>query len=234
VVDYDEILYQAKSLAPDKRLDLIVRLWQSLPQESWPRSTAEELAEVERTLARQGVARGESVPWPVVQRVLADSVRSSRPKVYSAPKRFDLSTIFAITTGYAVLFGVIRYFVGEADYAAGIALMVGVFVTLVGIGQALLFDGRRPRTASILVGVVVTSLAMVAMMLWSNSLRMPGILFPVLLFNGVMAGIVYGYLGGVAVGGVFLVADLLRRCFQRKSTELPPLPQATEEGTGGC
>ena len=98
--------------------------------------------------------------------------------------------------------------------------MIGGFVTLVGIGQAMLFGGRKPRTASITVGAVLSSMIMVGMMLWSNPRGMPGSMLPFILVYGAIAGIVYGYLAGVLVGGVFLVADLFRRRFKRGSFDV--------------
>jgi len=108
MADVDEVVRLAESLGPDDRVSLIARLWKSLPQESWPRRTDDELVESHRQLAKGGIVRNESVPWPLVEQILADSVRSSRPKVYSAPRRFDLTTILVVTAGYAVLFGALK------------------------------------------------------------------------------------------------------------------------------
>ncbi|MGD9633382.1 MAG: hypothetical protein AB7G28_23655 [Pirellulales bacterium] len=214
----DEVFEAAATFSPDDRVSLIARLWKSLPQESWPRATREELVAADRLLAKENLTRNESVPWPLVERILADSVRSSRPKVYSAPRRFDLSTIMVVTAGYAMLFGGINAIFNESDQAAGAALMIGVFVTLVGIGQALLFGGRRPRTASIVVGMILTTLFMISTTMFFSRGRSVAFL-PFMLVYGVISGAIYGYLSGVLVGGVFLVADHLRRLFKRNSVE---------------
>lgn len=219
MADVDEVVLIAKSLSPDDRLSLIARLWKSLPQESWPRTTSDELVEAHRQLAKEGIARNANVPWPLVEQILADSVRSSRPKVYSAPRRFDLTTILVVTAGYAVLFGSLKMLFNALGETAGVAIVVGGFVTAVGIGQAMLFRGRKPRTASIMVGAVLCSIIMVGMMLWSNPRRLPGSMLPFILVYGAIGGIIYGYLAGVLVGGVFLVADLFRRRFKRGSMD---------------
>ena len=52
--DVDEVVLIAESLSPDDRLSLIARLWKSLPQESWPRPTSDELVEAHRQLAKAG------------------------------------------------------------------------------------------------------------------------------------------------------------------------------------
>lgn len=211
----DEVFEAAASLSPDDRVSLIARLWKSLPQEDWPRPASEELIEADRLLVKENVVRNESVPWVLVERILADSVRSSRPKVYSAPRRFDLSTIMVVTAAYALLFGVINMLFSSFGGAAGISSMVGLFVTFVGIGQAFMYGGRKPRTASILVGVILTcSIMLGPMVLFDSGRRVPTML-PWILIYGTVTGAIYGYLAGVMVGGVFLVSDWLRRRFKR-------------------
>jgi hypothetical protein len=222
----DEVLLAAESLSPDERLSLIARLWKSLPQESWPRATAEELVEADRVLSRERVARNESVSWPMVERILADSVRSSRPKVYSAPRRFDISTLMVVTAGYAILFAVLNLLSSASNQAAGISVLVGVFVTLVGVGQATLFGGHRPRTASILVGAILTALITVGSMKFISPRGTLGMMLPFVLAYGAISGIIYGYLAGVLVGGVFLVADVIRRLFKRAHADVADDTQA--------
>jgi hypothetical protein len=219
MADVDEVVRLAESLGPDDRVSLIARLWKSLPQESWPRRTDDELVESHRQLAKGGIVRNESVPWPLVEQILADSVRSSRPKVYSAPRRFDLTTILVVTAGYAVLFGALKMIFSSLGETSGVAITIGGFVTAVGIGQAMLFGGRRPRTASIMVGAALCSIIMVGFSLWSTPRGMSGPMLPFIVVYGAIAGIIYGYLAGVLVGGVFLVADLFRRRFKRFSVD---------------
>jgi hypothetical protein len=219
MANVDEVVRLAESLGPDDRVKLIARLWKLLPQESWPRPTADDLDEAHRQLGKAGIARNESVPWPLVEQILADSVRSSRPKVYSAPRRFDLTTILVVTAGYAVLFGGLKMIFSSLGETSGVAITIGGFVTAVGIGQALLYGGRKPRTASIMVGAVLSSIIMVGFSLWSTRRGMTGSMLPFIVVYGAVSGIIYGYLAGVLVGGVFLVADLVRRRFKRVSVD---------------
>ena len=44
-------------------------------------------------------------------------------------------------------------------------------------------------------------------------------MLPFIVVYGAITGIIYGYLAGVLVGGVFLVADLFRRRFKRLSVD---------------
>jgi putative addiction module component (TIGR02574 family) len=206
--DYDETLHSAQSLSPDERLKLIARLWASLPHEIWPTPTEGQLNESHRRITRQGLPPGEAVPWPVVEQMLADCVRSSRPTVYSAPRRFDLATIFVVTSAYALLFGGMALL----RIPAGASLLVAGFITIVGIGQALLFQGLRPRTASILVGIVVYMISMFGIFVFASGMRMyPGVMFLTIVVYGLIGGTVLGYLAGAVVGSVFLLADYARR-----------------------
>ena len=206
--DYDEALHTAKSLAPDERLKLIARLWASLPHEFWPLPTERQINESHRRMAKQGLSPGEAVPWPVVEQMLADCVRSSRPTVYSAPRRFDLATIFVVTSAYALLFGGMALL----RIPAIASLLVAGFITIVGIGQALLFQGLRPRTASIVVGIAAYAIATIGVFVFTGGMRMyPGEIIMSFIIYGLMGGTVFGYLAGALVGSVFLVADIARR-----------------------
>jgi hypothetical protein len=160
----------------------------------------------------------DAVPWPIVERMIADCVRDSRPKIYSAPRRFDLAMIFVVTAVYAVLFAGMS----ALQFPPVASLAVAGFVTFVGIGQALLFRGRRPRTASMVVGAFLfTSATLVLWIATGPGLRFYGV--SRILWSGaacVIGGAIWGYLAGVLVGGVFLLADVVRRRFRRQPSSL--------------
>jgi putative addiction module component (TIGR02574 family) len=214
----DDVLLAAESLEPDDRLRLIARLWASLPQGHWAAPSAAELAAVERRLANHAIGQTVDVPWEIVSRMLVNRETAPRSKIYSAPRRFDLATVFAVMTAYSLLFAVMSGF----NFPATISALVGGFVTLVGIGQALLFRGEKPRRASMLVGCVCFTLPWLVGWL-TNSRMMPREMLWLVLANGILSGAILGYFAGVLVGGVFLVADLIRRRFkpQADANETP-------------
>ncbi|MCA9169326.1 MAG: hypothetical protein KDB23_16745 [Planctomycetales bacterium] len=126
-------------------------------------------------------------------------------RVYSTPRRFDLSTVLVITTAYALGFAGLRGLRVPLQLVA----LVGGFVTVVGLSQAVLFGGKYPRAASILTGVVLQHLV-------------------ILLFGGrlnliedivgcVIGGSICGYFAGTLVGGVFLIIDRVRSQFFRQA-----------------
>ena len=149
-----EVISNAEKLAPQERLRLIAMLWGSLPAESWPQQSDVELADVSRRLANLGVERSGSVPWPIVERLMADCARSSGNQVFAAPRRFDLSTIFVVTIAFALLLAGMRLL----PFPPLASIIIGGYFALIGLAQAFLFHGNRPRTASMLVGALYYSL----------------------------------------------------------------------------
>jgi hypothetical protein len=139
----------------------------------------------------------------------------SRPrrKVYSVPRRYDLATLMAVTFAYALLFGGMRFWEFPPLAVGGVSL----FVTLVGLGQAVLFRGRRPRAASAVMGILGFS-AVLAWIVISNN---DPISLPAAAIYSSIWGTILGYLAGVLVAGVFLIAELIRRLLRRLSTRKP-------------
>jgi hypothetical protein len=112
-----------------------------------------------------------------------------------------------VTAAYAILLGTLSVFRSPPS----VSLCVAGFITGVGIGQAALFRGQKPRLASMIAGGSCFSLIMGSYFI-SEHLPVPLILFvPVALIYGAILGAPLGYATGVLVGGVFLVADVLRR-----------------------
>jgi hypothetical protein len=217
VPDVEEILRNAKSLDPPDRLRLITRLWASLPQETWPKPTRNEEVEADRLLTQSGADEHENVSWQTVEQIVRDCVRSSRPKVYSAPRRFDLLTIFVVTTAYALLFASLA----ALQLPPSVNLMVAGFIATVGIGQAFLFRGLRPRTSSLLVGIAIYCIFIVGNYVLNPRIY-PSSMLAYMLFSGLTAGAILGYVAGTLVGGVFLIVDFVRRRLSR----IPPTPTA--------
>lgn len=223
--DIKQIFRDAASLEPAERLRLIARLWISLPPDHWAAPTAKERADVERRLDKRDFDAVADASWRISDRLL-DNREPPRRTVYSAPRRFDLATIFVVTSAYAILFG------GFSALGAWpiVSVAIGGFVTLVGIGQAVLFRGEKPRSASSLVGVILLVITFIG--IWIAIPR----LYPtwvLLTMTGIAVGggFILGYCAGALVGGVFLAADLLRGRFWRRSPAAPQIEQDAAEGS---
>ncbi len=132
--------------------------------------------------------------------------RRPSSKVYSVPRRYDLATLFAVSVAYAFLFGGMRFFAWPPVVFA----LVAGFFTCVGLGQALLFGGKEPRAASVLVGVFYGPIVLVISAVGWGGASNIGKLSVGAICTAIGGGL-YGYLAGVIVAGVFLVADLMRK-----------------------
>ena len=170
-----------------------------------------------------GSDRANSTRWRIAERIRA-GYHQPRPTVYSAPRRFDLATIFVVTSAYAILFGGLS----ALDAFPIVSFVIGGFVTFVGIGQAVLFRGEKPRSASMLVGVVLHAIIWIGA--WVAFPRMyPAALILFIAGYAVVGGVILGYCAGTLVGGVFLVADKLRGRFSVKSSLATPTDQPASD-----
>ena len=93
-------------------------------------------------------------------------------------------------------------------------LLVAGFITIVGVAQALVFRGNSPREASFLAGGGACAMGVVVLSGFFGIGPFIGALI-CLTTPGFVLGMLFGYLAGVLVGGVFLVADQVRRRISR-------------------
>lgn len=145
-----------------------------------------------------------------------------KQKLYSAPRRFDLATMLAVTSAYALLFAGMK----TLDFSSSAFIRVASLITLVAIAQSLFATWEKPqrglflfnndpRQVSVLVGIAFYVFFMPwmygAAFFWQEIQR--GIsLGPLVmcLFAILLPGTLMGYFSGVLVAGTFLVADKLR------------------------
>lgn len=145
--------------------------------------------------------------WEELMRPLFDPRRASG--IYSVPRRFDLATIFVVTAAYSILLGGLT----ALDATPIIKTLVAGFVTIVAVAQASLEKRIHPRGTSILAGAIAYSI--ITAIVWLELRRHVPIPFIAVAIAGVLLGGFFGYLTGTVVGGVFLVADVLRGRFER-------------------
>ena len=130
-------------------------------------------------------------------------------RIYSVPRRYDPATLFVVSLAYALLFGFMRS-VGFPPIAFAV---VAGFVTLVGLSQAILFGGKAPRQASAVAGIGAFLVVQVPVLAECalRHLQDLGILVACLPLTAILPGAMLGYVVGVLIGGVFLVAEAVRR-----------------------
>jgi hypothetical protein len=206
-VQLNYVAQLGESLAPHDRMRLIARLWKSLPAELWPALDDRQKSVARRRMIETSERWMDPVPWPVVERMLADRFA---PKTYSVPRRFDLATLFIVTLAYSLLFALM----GSLQFPPAASVAAGAFITIVGAAQAVLYGGRRPRAASIWTGAVLYCIPVLAGLIGAGPMALAGGSFFFIAMQACMGGFL-GYIAGTCVGGVFLLADVARRRFRR-------------------
>jgi len=143
---------------------------------------------------------------------LSEPLRPAEPA--RVPRRFGVGTLLLFTTMLALLFGLMQ----AAGAPPVVPISFAVFFALVGLGQMLLFRGRKPRLASFLVGGVVWCLVALAdsVMIWRfqaaplNVWAAVGVFFFILLPSFLCGGLL-GYGAGCLLAGVFLLLKPLEK-----------------------
>ena len=121
-----------------------------------------------------------------------------------------------ITAMYALLFAALASLEVDAKGFFGIT----TFVTGIGLGQMLLFGGKRPREASILVGsclYVFAATELVVRLYLTEQEPEYGFLLAVVLAPAM--GAVAGYITGIVIGGTFALAGWVRGRFGRARSD---------------
>jgi hypothetical protein len=164
------------------------------------------------------VARSSAEDSPEAARISAaaneDRLGNKPAKLYSAPRRFDLYTLLVVMAAFSLLLGCLSGIGAPPAFS----LVLAIFVVLVGLGQALLLGGRRPRLASMLVGLVCFALPffVFALAAASSAGDIPAFFVIAALLQTLIFGPLFGYIAGALIGGVFLLAEVFRRCLASK------------------
>lgn len=202
----DDVFQTAAQLEPDDRLRLVARLWKSLPADHRAALVTLQLEEVHGDRTHSPVhPTGESANpiWPKVYARLFDPQHTS--DLYSAPRRFDLATIFVVTAAFSLLLGGMSALDAPPVVMVVVASMLGTVATT----QALFRDIANPRGISIVTGAVAFTV-MCWIIMASTRYFLPRSFFVNTFIFGIPGGAFFGYLAGTLVGGIFLVADKLR------------------------
>ena len=142
---------------------------------------------------------------------------------YGAPRVFDIFTLFAITLAFALLLAFLRLIEPLLMVGLGnVAIVIGLFVTGIGLFQMILWGGKKPRLSSLIAGPFLWSAVFVSLLVFnSNSAQdLADPFFAAVVFFSKVFGIIPGYLGGAMVGGVFLLADFFRTKYLRKPKQV--------------
>lgn len=219
VVTLPEVFQQAAALAPLDRLRLAARLWTmlrpvhraALVHFQWERFDAPA---VSSEAPHSTIDRAAAVPptsLPLATAIASDRLwhvlfdRSHTSGLYSAPRRFDLATIFVVTGAYSVLLGVMSIL----NFVPAAKIIIGLLLAFVAVAQSMYHEKANPRGVSVVAGSI--GYAAISFVFWLIAPRsFPNSFMFVVVINGLIGGALFGYVAGVLVGGMFLVADMLR------------------------
>lgn len=151
------------------------------------------------------------------------------------PHRFSMGTIFVLLTLYAMLFRLLVLIGAEANWTGVICL----FFAAVTLGQMVLFQGTRPRAASVIVGAVTCPTILLLIVIdeattkWTGMTPMAGELGRIGMFASALVllsflGLGFGYVVGGMMASVFYVIGKLRPATGIAGLETTTTPQATE------
>ena len=151
------------------------------------------------------------------------------------PRRFGVGVLLILVTFFSVLFAFLRC----VDSRPEVAAIVGVLFVGVAAGQSLLFGGKNPRGASLLIGAVLFPLEVLGLAVYQMIVGqvgrgsiaesiVEGESIVVGLICTVPGGAVLGYLAGVLTAGIFLTMDHFGKARTRAGQPLIELQPFTE------
>ncbi len=174
------------------------------------------------------IARATSYVLPAskIPSRLAAKPTAEPVELFSFPRRFDLASMLAISSGYAFLFAAMRLF----DASPYLMFSTGGLLATVGVSQAILFSGKEPRKASLIVGGVYCAIAAGIATATAGRPNEVAAACTFAFFWGPLAG----YITGAIVGGVFLIAEYVRRAITKfkaqRTQQTKPANTSVDDG----
>ena len=133
--------------------------------------------------------------------------------------------MFAISVAYGLLFSIMQ----ALNALPSAIFLTGIFFAVVGAAQAIMFEGKKPREASMIAGGVAGFLCVVAFGIIEEAMS-PGETASAALCSVVCCPIA-GYLAGTTIGGIWLVADYLRHWSEARQAQTDKACAATSIAT---
>ncbi len=140
-----------------------------------------------------GKRPGEAAPRPI--------------KAYHVPRRFSIGAIGLVTLIIAALMATLQFLTESLDAELRAVVIGGLFTFLTVISLMQIIMQRVPRGASMIVG----ALCGLSLSLYAYPLSMS--------LSGTLVGGVCGYVGGVFVASIFLIADQIVAWWQDEPSD---------------
>ena len=157
------------------------------------------------------------------ERMIAQANQELSTTAVGVPRRFSLATLMLTMVTYAMLLGALR--MGGTPVEAIVVLLV--LFTAAGVGQPILYGGRNPRRASVVIGLVLFPLEILALIVYLNTsgtYRIGGDEAAAFLILALLGGGVLGYAAGCLAAGMFYLNDRYEKFKQRHAASEPSEP----------
>lgn len=137
-----------------------------------------------------------------------------KPQQFGAPRRFGIGTILIVMGAASLL---LAFLIAWGAHPVVVLHVVG-FTTLIGFAQVFLFEGKDPRKASLVAGLVICPVYWIGLGLYITVIGVQGEEEIILIFflASFVFGPLLGYLAGGVVGGIFLLMDVWEKKFGRQ------------------
>jgi len=122
------------------------------------------------------------------------------------PRRFGMGGLMILVTMCALLFAGLSLL--DLDKKPAVFAVIAILFVAVAVGQILLFEGNKPRQASMWVGGCLLPIMILPIGIYHHA-EIGGILIGSICL--IPAGIISGYLAGVLSAGVFFVISRFRK-----------------------
>jgi hypothetical protein len=130
----------------------------------------------------------------------------------AVPRRFGVGSLLVVTAVLALFLGVVRWIVVQADLPPIIIGAAAAYIVVVGVGQAVLFGGKSPRKASVIVGMPCLFVILMAWAIHEGLTKERDVGYIIWESIGIAAasiifGAPCGYCAGGWAAGVFLIIE---------------------------
>ncbi len=147
-----------------------------------------------------------SLPELPPPEVAAPTPQSVQPKLYQVPRRFNLPSVFVMTTLLAAVCGILK----ASNAPTPVYLFIAVMTVVTCAAQ--IYAPKGPRLASVVGGALTFTALGLAMLFRANAFREVEALFCTVI-SSALAGALLGYIFGTLAAAVFLITD---RVFGRR------------------
>jgi hypothetical protein len=132
-----------------------------------------------------------------------DGTEHPRPKPAGMPRRFSIGTLMILIALFGILFAILKI----CNSPPFLFAIIGIYFVVIGASQAVLFKGKKPRTASIIVGGTFAFVIYIIMSIWITHVPVAQLKTLKDVIIVIFLGCFFGYISGCLFASIFLVRE---------------------------